>query len=270
MGNLGHPHCGNSATQAAYKNGIQYALEQLTSKTDATLYLDAAHGGWLGWEDNLEKYLNTLKQWSLPMSKVRGFTTNSANYQPLGKMCPFMPDQGYRNAYCLNNQHASDECCSDPCKLEGQWNPGNNELNFAQDLINGADALLGMEAHVVIDTGRNGVPDARSNCQNWCNIQGAGAGIAPTTLTANQSVVDAYLWLKTPGESDGCTQTLPNGNQCARYDSMCGSSDSMSPTPEAGRWFDAQVKMLAKNAVITPTPSPSPTPTPSPTPPAPT
>jgi cellulose 1,4-beta-cellobiosidase len=93
--NSAHPHCGNEATQNAYKQGIAYAVNELATKTDAALYLDAAHGGWLGWADNLDKYLALLKDMDLPFDKMRGFATNVANYQPLGSLCPWAPDQGY-------------------------------------------------------------------------------------------------------------------------------------------------------------------------------
>ena len=62
------------------------------------------------------------------------------------------------------------------------------------------------------------------------------------------------MWLKTPGESDGCTRTLPAGGQCPRFDQDCEGSDSVGTgageprAPEAGLWFDYQVKMLARNA----------------------
>ena len=110
-----------------------------------------------------------------------------------------------------------------------------------------------MQPHFIVDTGRNGVGNMRSDCSNWCNPRGAGVGRFPTTETGNSSI-DAFLWLKTPGESDGCTQTLPDGSACARYDSFCGSFDSIGSqgseprAPEAGKWFDYQIKMLAENA----------------------
>lgn len=63
------------------------------------------------------------------------------------------------------------------------------------------------EPKFIIDTGRNGVGDMRQSCSNWCNVRGAGVGLIPTTDTASP-MVDAYLWLKTPGESDGCTQVI--------------------------------------------------------------
>lgn len=258
--NIGHPHCGNRATQAAYKEGITYAVQQLTSKTDATVYLSAAHGGWLGWEDNLEKYLNLLKEMALPFDKIRGFTTNVANYQPLGKLCPWEPDQGSRNGYCLNGKHANDTCCADACKLLSQWNPGNNELNYAHGVMKAAQAILSWTATALIDTGRNGVADMRQDCSNWCNPRGAGAGLASTAKTGIDWI-DAFYWLKTPGECDGCTQELPDGSRCPRYDLMCGSVDSIGSktgeprAPQAGSWFDYQVKMLAANARLTPSPS---------------
>merc|ERR1712048_859008 len=104
---------------------------------------------------------------------------------------------------------------------------------------------------------------------------GMGAGKLPTTDTGSD-MVDALFWLKTPGESDGCTQTVPDGSQCVRYDTMCGSSDSIGSrsgeprAPEAGKWFDYQVKMLAENAVDTNWPAPTPSPPVPPSPPAPT
>ena len=54
-------------------------------------------------------------------------------------------------------------------------------------------------AHFVIDTSRNGRPRTDSA---WCNPKGAGLGTAPTTNTGS-TLVDAYLWIKNPGVSDG-------------------------------------------------------------------
>jgi len=262
--NTANPQCGNVATKTAYREGIRYALGQLAKEVPSvTVYLDAAHGGWLGWESNLEKYLKAIHEARLPMDKVRGFATNVANYQPLGIQCPWCPDQGYRNGYCLNSKHADDPCCYDPCKLLGQGNPGNNELNFASDLVAGARALLGFEARVIIDTGRNGVSDMRSDCRNWCNPRGAGAGIPATIDVANRSLVDAYFWLKTPGESDGCSQAPTSswgqkGTKCVRFDRSCISVDSLGSktredqAPEAGHWFDYEVKDLAANMHFAP------------------
>ena len=53
---LGHyPHCGILATVVAYTEGIGYALEQLTTQVPkVSVFLDAARGGWVGWEDNLD------------------------------------------------------------------------------------------------------------------------------------------------------------------------------------------------------------------------
>merc|ERR1712048_1448322 len=153
--------------------------------------------------------------------------------------------------------------------MGSQWNGAVNEMNYAQALSKASQEILNWSPVNIIDTGRNGVDDARQDCANWCNPRNMGAGKLPTTDTGSP-LVDALQWLKTPGESDGCTQELPDGTQCPRYDTMCGSSDSIGSqssepkAPEAGRWFDFQVKQLAKNAADTNWPAPVPTPGPTP------
>ncbi|MGW0461189.1 glycoside hydrolase family 6 protein [Streptomyces tendae] len=68
--------------------------------------------------------------------------------------------------------------------------------------------------HFVVDTSRNGngpytegAPDER-----WCNPPGRALGETPTTKTADP-LVDAYLWVKRPGESDGECKGGPKAGQ---------------------------------------------------------
>ncbi|WP_406148779.1 glycoside hydrolase family 6 protein [Streptomyces sp. NBC_01012] len=58
--------------------------------------------------------------------------------------------------------------------------------------------------HFVIDTSRNGNGpyDGGDPAENWCNPPGRALGESPTTKTGDE-LVDAYLWIKRPGESDG-------------------------------------------------------------------
>jgi len=257
--NQDNPSCGNTATTTAYEKGIAYAINKF-SDLPVSMYLDAAHGGWLGWEDNMNKFVSTVNSMDFPITKLRGFSTNVANYQTIGEMCPWMnTTTATRNDYCLNSQHQNETCCADPCKLESQYNQGNNELNYVQALsyaFKNKQPLF--NPHFIVDSGRNGVADMRDQCSNWCNIRGAGVGQIPTADTASPDFVDAYFWLKTPGESDGCTQELPDGSICPRFDSMCSSTDSIGSkgdeprAPEAGAWFDYQIKQLATNAVLYP------------------
>lgn len=54
--------------------------------------------------------------------------------------------------------------------------------------------------HYIIDTSRNGMGGTSNG--EWCNPPGQALGRAPTTRTGHP-LVDAYLWIKPPGESDG-------------------------------------------------------------------
>jgi len=73
--------------------------------------------------------------------------------------------------------------------------------------------------HFVIDTSRNGNGPytAGDPSRRWCNPPGRALGEAPTTHTADPSV-DAYLWIKRPGESDGTCKGGPKaGDWWASY-----------------------------------------------------
>ena len=111
--NMADPHCGNAATVAAYKAGIPYAISQIAAKAPSVaMYLDAAHGGWLGWENNAQQYATLVRDLGVA-DKLRGFSTNVANYQPLGVACPSFD-------WCLPNNHPTDPCCEDPCHVDSQ------------------------------------------------------------------------------------------------------------------------------------------------------
>ncbi|WP_374122042.1 glycoside hydrolase family 6 protein [Frankia sp. AiPa1] len=85
--------------------------------------------------------------------------------------------------------------------------------------------LLG-GAHYVIDTSRNGRGPATGISHPWCNPPGRGLGDRPTTDTGYPHA-DAFLWVKTPGASDG----------------ECGRGD-----PEAGAWWPQAAADLVHNA----------------------
>ncbi|MDB5225206.1 MAG: hypothetical protein JWL87_158 [Candidatus Adlerbacteria bacterium] len=59
--------------------------------------------------------------------------------------------------------------------------------------------------HFVIDTARNG----NGGNSEWCNPWGRKTGQSPSAATG-QSLIDAYLWVKTPGESDGACNGGPS------------------------------------------------------------
>lgn len=65
-------------------------------------------------------------------------------------------------------------------------------------------ALIGGK-HFIIDTSRNG----NGSNGEWCNPSGRSLGENPTTATGN-AFVDAFLWVKPPGESDGTCNGGPS------------------------------------------------------------
>jgi endoglucanase len=66
-------------------------------------------------------------------------------------------------------------------------------------------ALLGGK-HFIIDTSRNGIPG--TDPSDWCNPRGRALGTRPTTSTGHP-LIDAFLWVKPPGDSDGTCKGGP-------------------------------------------------------------
>ena len=115
------------------------------------------------------------------------------------------------------------------------------------------DAILGgaqPSKTFLVDTSRNGrgpwVPTAQQRAdwpdpQDWCNPPDRGLGLRPSTRTRSP-LADAYVWIKVPGESDGqCSRGLGTGDDVV--DPVWGRVD-----PDAGRWFPAQARELARLA----------------------
>jgi cellulose 1,4-beta-cellobiosidase len=118
----------------------------------------------------------------------------------------------------------------------------------------------GFPNHAIVDTGRNGVTGLRAAWGDWCNVVGAGFGVRPTTTTGD-ALVDAFVWGKPGGESDGVSD--PSAD---RYDSFCGNDDgkhlypfhhidfnltlssAFKPSPQAGTWNQAYFEALLTNA----------------------
>ncbi|MFE9751422.1 glycoside hydrolase family 6 protein, partial [Saccharothrix saharensis] len=92
---------------------------------------------------------------------------------------------------------------------------------------------------------------------NWCNQSGAGLGERPKA--APKPNIDAYVWIKPPGESDGSSTLIPN-DEGKGFDRMCdptyggnarngfNMSGALPNAPLSGHWFSAQFQELMRNA----------------------
>ncbi|KAH6682197.1 endoglucanase-6B [Plectosphaerella plurivora] len=183
------------------EEGIAYALNKL-QLPNVNLYLDASHGGWLGWPDNLPL---TASSWAAivaragPNTKVRGFATNISNYNPFKATV--------REDYT-------------------EWSPSWDEDHFARALAPYLEEE-GLPTRFIIDQSRVHLPGARAEWGEWCNVHPAGLGSPENTDTDNP-YVDALVYIKPPGESDG----------------QCGKPGA----PRAGAWFNEYAAMLVENA----------------------
>ncbi len=211
----------NSRVFQAYRDGVAYALQNL-AMSHVGIYLDAGHSGWLGWDNNRRSVAKIFKEvlnQAGGAQLIRGFATNVSNYSPL-----IEPDKSMQNQ---NSPYFG-------------GNPALDELTYVNLLRRDfeAEGLTGKT--FIIDTGRSGNPRSRTVWGSWCNIKNARLGTAPTVNPAEG--IDAYVWIKPPGEADG-SAVVESPSQ--PRDPSCASVDSMPNAPLAGEWFqDHAIELL--------------------------
>ncbi|MGW5559945.1 glycoside hydrolase family 6 protein [Micromonospora sp. NPDC003944] len=263
--------CDTVKANGAYVNGVGYALAKLGAIGNVYNYVDAGHHGWLGWDSNFGPTADILKTAATAsgstVNNVHGFIVNTANYSALRE--PY-----FKVTDTVNGQSVRQSKWVD-------WNFYVDELSFAQafrtKLVSiGFNSGIGM----LIDTSRNGWGgsarptgpgattsvdtyvnggrvDRRIHLGNWCNQSGAGLGERPRANP--ETGIDAYVWVKPPGESDGSSKEIPN-NEGKGFDRMCdptyggnarngnNPSGALANAPISGAWFSAQFQELMRNA----------------------
>jgi cellulose 1,4-beta-cellobiosidase len=268
--------CATMLANGNYQTGVAYALSKLhAAGSNNYEYIDAAHHAWLGWDSNFvpaaQLFLATAQKATGGVNTVDGFITNTANYSALTE--PYFTINTTVNGVSVNQSKWVD------------FNKYVDELSFAQafrsELVSlGFNSGIGM----LIDTSRNGWGgpnrptgpststdintfvnasriDRRIHAGNWCNQSGAGLGERPKAAPA--AGIDAYTWIKPPGESDGSSSLIPTGvnNPTGKgFDGMCDPaytgngrngnnlSGALPNAPVSGAWFSAQFQQLMANA----------------------
>ncbi|WP_435279908.1 glycoside hydrolase family 6 protein [Streptomyces sp. 1222.5] len=265
------PECATMKSNGNYEKGVGYALHKLGALPNTYNYIDAGHHGWLGWDSNLvpsaQEFKKAATTSGATVGDVNGFIVNTANYsatrEPNVKITDTVNGQTVRQSKWID------------------WNQYADETTYAQGLrtalvAQGFDSGIGM----LIDTSRNGWGgsarptgpgpatsvdayvdggrvDRRIHAGNWCNQSGAGLGERPAT--APDPGVDAYVWAKPPGESDGASKAIDN-DEGKSFDRMCdptytgnarngnNPTGALADAPLAGHWFSAQFRQLLANA----------------------
>ncbi|HEX9440692.1 MAG TPA: glycoside hydrolase family 6 protein, partial [Roseiflexaceae bacterium] len=214
---------------------INYAAHALLRDPNAAIYLDAGHSAWHSVGDIAARLVAGGVQ------DVQGFFQNASNYQFTTNSVQYGTWVSKCIAYATTVNSGDFGGCPNqywnggplPAKIAqllgewtgvalspyGEWSDGTDVASLNTSGINLRYAnMLGATqptTHFVIDTSRNGQgpwsPPAHpaGDPQDWCNPPDRGLGEPPTANTG-QSLVDAYLWVKIPGESDG---------QCYRWTS---------------------------------------------------
>lgn len=225
---------------------IGYAVRALGGAPQAAVYLDGGNSGWQPVGDIAARLVEAGVQ------DVAGFFLNVANYRATAYEARFGSWVAQCIAFGANPEEGGwrlgryEWCASQYYSPLGPVDPNDmatwehTDAWYAENM-GGAVAVTPF----VIDTSRNGQgpwnPPAghpAGDPQEWCNPPQRGLGQRPTAITG-QPLVDAYLWIKPPGESDGPCYRWTDGP----LDPVRGGM-----APAAGEWFPEMALELARNA----------------------
>jgi endoglucanase len=124
-------------------------------------------------------------------------------------------------------------------------------VSYAKNVVAATGAS---QLRIVVDTSRNGNGPLGSE---WCDPEGRAIG-TPSTNVTGDSMVDAFLWIKLPGEADGCIAGAGQFVPQRAYDLAIAAPQQSPPiSPSA-----------PNSPSVSPTASPTASPTPTGTPPA--
>lgn len=245
---------------------LSYAVDTLKAKPNVSVYLDGTHSGWLGSGDAAQRLVQA------GVERADGFYLNVSNYHFSTNLVQYGTWLSSCIAYATKVAPGDFVGCPNqywnggplPAKIAqllgewtgvalssfGQWSDSADDpaLNTSGINLRYTNMLGAIQptAHFVIDTSRNGAgpwqppAGAYPDPQDWCNPPGRDLGTRPTADTGI-ALLDAYLWVKIPGESDGdCTRGL--GPAGTTVDPEWGRID-----PPAGQWFPEMALDLVHN-----------------------
>ncbi len=224
---------------------INYAVDSLEAKAPrAAVYLDGTHSAWLGVGEA------AYRLYTAGVQRAQGFFVNVSNYETTSDNTQF----GTWVSDCITAATAGASWAAghfDWCP--SQYNPATGygldySPSYAATVTASLQNMLGgatPTTNFVIDTSRNGqgpwTPAASyPDPQVWCNPPGRGVGARPTASTG-VALVDAYVWVKIPGESDGsCNRGITGSTTDPEWGGIVD--------PAAGDWFPQAALQLEELA----------------------
>ena len=267
LGLLPQTNCGSTTfTDADRFAELNYAVDRLGALGATRVYLDGTHSAWLNTGDLAQRLVQAGVQ------RAAGFFLNVSNYQ-------YASNEAFYGTWisdCIT--YATEVSPGNYAGCPNQYWDGGPATNWTGTALspyqlwqdsapfsgNAADlswntvgidsrwaSLLGTTqptTHFVVDTSRDGngpwqfAPKYPSSgiAQDWCNPPGRGVGTRPTASTGNP-LLDAFLWVKVPGESDGsCNRSVAGSTTDPEWGGIVD--------PAAGVWFPQQALQLAQLA----------------------
>lgn len=252
---------------------LSHAVLTLEKDPGVGVYLDGTQSAWLAVGQIAQRLVTA------GLFAAQGFFLNVSNYQPDNELVDYgtwisdciayantlsQPSTYGKYSNCASQYYPATESDFSTWGLTTAWYKANMGKAVATTKFIIDSSRNGNGVDLMTNFGTAPFNQSAATVQvlaagAWCNPPNAGVGMRPTTTTG-VPLLAAYLWVKTPGESDGtcdsaagvrvwdyATYTKPGWPTTAAaqatFDPLWGVDDTA-----AGLWFPAGALGLAENA----------------------
>ncbi|QFZ21475.1 glycoside hydrolase family 6 protein [Saccharothrix syringae] len=125
--------------------------------------------------------------------RLKAGSSQARVYYDIGNSAWLTPSEAANRLRAADISNSADGIASNVSNY--RWT--SDEVNYVKNILN---AVGDSRLKAVIDTSRNGKGPLG---EEWCDPAGRAIG-TPSTTTTGDSRIDAFLWVKLPGEADGC------------------------------------------------------------------
>ncbi|HET9653870.1 MAG TPA: glycoside hydrolase family 6 protein [Kineosporiaceae bacterium] len=263
----GQPMPGANPTERF--KAVNGAVDKLRALPGAKVYIDGTNSAWLSPGEITDRLMKAGVQ------RADGFFLNVSNYRTTEESNHY---GGWISSCLTAVTNGAGWAIDHPGWCPSQYS--GSSVDYSPAHVADVDAqYVGMlggatpTTRYIVDTSRNGKGGndmsayaaapynqpadvvAGLKAANWCNPPGAGLGLR-TTSNTGVALAAAYLWIKTPGQSDGSCDSagsarpwdysaynpwgLTDPVKQSHFDPLWGMVD-----PAAGAWFPQQALELA-------------------------
>ncbi|ONI80738.1 endoglucanase [Saccharothrix sp. ALI-22-I] len=183
---------GGAPSHSAYRAWVDEVAAGLAGRP-ATIVLEPDVLPIMSNCQNADQQSQTRASMSYAGKKLKSGSAQAKVYYDIGNSAWLSPSEAANRLRAADISNSADGISSNV----SNYRSTSDEVNFVKNVLN---AVGDSRLKAVVDTSRNGNGPQGTE---WCDPPGRAIGTPSTTNTGDARIA-AFLWVKLPGEADGC------------------------------------------------------------------